>query len=67
MANSYAAKVNRTVQYRTAAGKVLPAVITAVTSPTVATLRVGHATPPITFATKTRRSGDGVKNDRWFP
>jgi hypothetical protein len=66
----YPAKVNRTVHYRTAAGKWRPAVITAVTDSDTATLRVGRHGE--TYATKDRRSGDrGVANanwnDRWRP
>lgn len=67
--NVYPAKVNRTVRYRTAAGKWKPAVITAVTDADTATLRVGHHGE--TYAIKDRRNNTppvGVNsNDRWRP
>lgn len=74
--NDYPAKVNRTVRYRTAAGKWRPAVITAVTDADTATLRVGHHNKnghgaDETYATKDRRNNTppvGVNsNDRWRP
>lgn len=62
--NSYPAKVNRTVTYRTADGEVLPAVITAVINETTADLRVGHHGE--TYLAKVRRSGDrGAANVNW--
>lgn len=62
--NSYPAKVGRTVTYRTATGKVRPAVITAVIDADTATLRVGHHGE--VYVTKDRRSGNrGVQNANW--
>lgn len=62
--NAYPAKVGRTVTYRTADGRVRPAVITAITDADTATLRVGHHGE--TYAAVDRRSGDrGALNVNW--
>lgn len=57
--NAYPAKVNRTVNYKTAAGRWRPAVITSVINATTANLRVGHHGE--TYAAKVRRTGGDVQ------
>jgi len=65
--NTYPAKVNRTVRYKTTAGRWRSGVITAVIDVDTCDLRVGHHGE--TYAGKDRRTDptNPASNDKWRP